>query len=91
VNDKLLITEEPEDSELAVRMARFRRNGEWLTAHGAYLFESFPGKYVAVSEGEVFVASDASEARSLATAKHPDDQPFVQFIPRESLERIYAY
>jgi len=91
VNEKLLITEEPEDAALAARMARFQRNGDWLTAHGAYLFESFPGKYVAVSGGEVFVAGDASQARSLATAKHPDDQPFVQFIPRESLKRIYAY
>ena len=91
MNNKLLITEETEDTELAARMARFRRNGEWLTAHGSYLFESFPGKYAAVSEGEVFVAGDASEARLLATSKHPDDQPFVQFIPRESLKRIYAY
>lgn len=89
--DKLLITEDVKDPELTTRIARFRRNGEWLTAQGGYLFESYPGKYVAVSEGEVFVANDASEAARLATEKHPDDQPFVQFIPRESRERIYAY
>ena len=91
MEDRLLITEEAEDFDLAERMSRFRRNGEWLTANGADIFERFPGKYVAVSEGEVFVAEGASEARRLATAKHLDDQPFVQFIPRESLERIYAY
>lgn len=89
--DKLLLTEDANDPELTARIARFRRNGEWLTAQGGYVFESFPGKYVAVSEGEVFVANDASEAARLASEKHPDDQPFVQFIPRESRERIYAY
>lgn len=89
--DKLLITEDAIDPELTARIARFRRNGEWLTAQGEYLFERFPGKYVAVSEGGVFVANDASEAARLASEKHPDDQPFVQFIPRESRERIYAY
>jgi len=49
------------------------------------------GKYIAVSEGDVFVAEHASEARRLASEKHPDDEPFGQFIPRESRERIYAY
>ena len=72
-------------------MDRFRRNGEWLTAHGISLFASCPGKYLAVSEGEVFVAGDASEARRLAEEKHPDDEPFVQFVPLEKRERIYAY
>jgi hypothetical protein len=91
VVDKLLITEDAIDPELTARIARFRRNGEWLTAQGGFVFESFPGKYVAVSEGEVFIANDASEAARLALEKHPDDQPFVQFIPRESRERIYAY
>lgn len=89
--ETLPITEGAKDPELTTRIASFRRNGEWLTAQGGFVFESFPGKYVAVSEGEVFVANDASEAARLATEKHPDDQPFVQFIPRESLERIYAY
>ena len=62
-----------------------------MTAHGSALFEQFPGKYLAVTEGEVFVADDASEARRLATEKNPDDEPFVQFVPPESRERIYAY
>jgi hypothetical protein len=91
VNQDLTITEEPQDPEFNEKMKRFRFNGEWLTAHGAPLFERFPGKYIAVSEGDVFVAEHASEARQLASEKHPDDEPFLQFIPRESRERIYAY
>ena len=91
MNDRLAITEESKDAELTSQMAKFRLNGEWLTSQGAELFEEFPGKYLAISEGEVFVADDASEARRLAKARHPDDEPFVQFVPRECRERIYAY
>ena len=91
MDPSLLITEEDPDLSFSTLMDRFRRNGEWLTAHGAPLFERFPGKYLAISEGEVFVADEASEARRLAMAKHPDDEPFLQYVPRESRERIYAY
>jgi hypothetical protein len=89
--DHKLVTEEGRDLTFNSLMDRFRRNGEWLTEHGAPLFERFPGKYVAVSEGEVFVADDASEARREAIERHPNDEPFLQYIPRESRERIYAY
>jgi hypothetical protein len=80
-----------DDPALADRMARFRRNAEWLTANGAPLFDRFPGSYLAVSDGEVFVADDAREARRLAQEKHPDDEPFVQYVPRDRYPRIYAY
>jgi hypothetical protein len=38
----------------------------------------------------VFAAHDAWEARRLTKERHPDDEPFVQYIPRERYERIYA-
>jgi len=88
--DKLIITEETEDPEINRRMARFRRNGEWLTEHGAPLFKRYRGRYIAVSEGEVFVADDYWEAERLAKEKHPDDAPSVQYIPQDDYERIYA-
>ena len=91
MDSKLVITEEDQDLAFSALMDRFRHNGEWLTEHGAPLFERFPGKYLAVSEGEVFVADEPSEARRLAKAKHPNDEPFLQYVPRESRERIYAY
>jgi hypothetical protein len=90
MNHKLIITEGPEDPEFNRRMAQYRRNGEWLTEQGAALLKQFPGQYLAVSEGEVFVAADAWAAQRLAREKHPDDEPFVQYVPRESYERIYA-
>ncbi len=90
MNHTLIITEGPEDPEFNRRMAQYRRNGEWLTEQGASLLKQFPGQYLAVSESEVFVAGDAWEAQRLAREKHPDDEPFVQYVPRESYERIYA-
>ena len=84
------MSEGPEDPEFNRRMTQYRRNGEWLTEHGASLFQQFPGQYLAVSEGEVFVADNAGEAQRLAKEKHPDDEPFVQYMPRERYERIYA-
>ena len=90
MDDKIIITEEPANPELNRRLAQFHRNGEWLTEHGAPLFERLRGQYIAVSEGEVFVSDDAWEAQRLAKAKHPDDEPFVQYIPQEKYERIYA-
>jgi hypothetical protein len=90
VENKPILTEGPEDLAFNQRLSRFRRNGEWLTEHGAPLFEQHPGRYIAVSEGEVFVADDAWEARRLAREQHPDDEPFVQYVPLERWERIYA-
>lgn len=58
MSEKLIITGEPEGPEFNRRMAQFRRNGDWLTEHGAPLFERYRGRYIAISEGEVFVADD---------------------------------
>ena len=90
MDDKIIITEEPENPELNRRLAQFRRNGQWLTHHGAPFFERFRGQYIAVSEGEIFASSAALDAQNLAKQKHPDDEPFVQYIPQERYERIYA-
>src|SRR6185295_9395472 len=81
---------EPEDLEFNRTLAQFRRNGEWLTEHGTPFFERYRGQYIAVSEGEVFASDDRWEARRLAKEKHPDDEPFVQYVLRERYERIYA-
>lgn len=74
----LHITEGPVDPEFNRRTAQYRRNGEWLTAQDAAFLKQFSGQYIAVSEGEVFVADDAWKAQRLAREKHPDDEPFIQ-------------
>ena len=88
---RVIITElEKVDPESRCRMARYRRNADWLSEHGPSFWENHRGKYVAVSEGEVFVSEDAWEARRQAKAKHPDDTPFVQYMPRQRAVRIDA-
>jgi hypothetical protein len=82
--------EEVENKQLSERLSRFRRNGEWLTEHGAPLFAQYAGRYLAVSEGEVFVADDMHSARQLAQEKHPEDEPFVQYIPLEQQVTLLA-
>jgi hypothetical protein len=90
MKNTLTITEGAENSELNQRMVRYQRNAEWLTEHGASVFTQYRGRYIAVSEGEVYVADDAWEVQRLAKQQHPNDEPFIQYIPQERYERIYA-
>ena len=90
LSQKLPLTLEPEDPELRHTIDLFRRNGEWMSEHGKPCYEQYPGQFVAVSEGEVFVSTDAQEAKRLAREKHPADTPFVIYIPITKCERIYA-
>lgn len=85
MNNKVTITVEPADPEMTRRSRLFRRNGIWMSEHGSALYDQYPGQYVAVSEGEVFIADERQEAERLAQEKHPDDEPFVSYIsPRKS-------
>jgi hypothetical protein len=54
------------------------------------VFRRHRGRWIAVSEEEIFVAESAAEAERLAKERHPSDTPHVQFIPLEKVERIYA-
>jgi hypothetical protein len=91
MESKVTITVGLPDPEFSRTMRLYRRNMEWMSDHGRPLYQQHRGKYVAVSEGEVFVSDDAWEAERLAQEKHPDDVPFVIYIPKARYERIYAY
>jgi hypothetical protein len=90
MSDKLTVTEGPADPEGLRRMACYRRNHEWFGKHAESLFEQYRGRYVAVSEGEIFVADDHWEAQRLALVKHPEDVPYIELVPREKRIWIYA-
>jgi hypothetical protein len=90
MKSKMTITVEPADPEMIRRSRLFRRNGIWMSENGAALYDQYPGQYVAVSEGEIFNSFDAQEAKRLALENHPDDIPFVIYLPKEKYERIYA-
>ncbi len=80
----------PADSEFLERLARFRRNGQWLSGNWQTFMREARGKYLAISEGEVFISEDWCEAKRLANERHPDDVPYIQYIPLDDRPRIYA-
>lgn len=91
MNNEMIITEGPADPELWRDFDLYRRNADWLGKHGRSFYDLYPGQYVAVSQGEVFVSPHAEEAKRLALEKHPDDHPYVQYIFKEKCARIYGF
>jgi hypothetical protein len=92
MNSELIIEEHPEDPELTRLFELTERNARWFSDHAQQLgvYETCRGQFIAVSEGEIFAADSSDEAERLAIAKHPNDIPHIQYIPREKTHRIYA-
>jgi hypothetical protein len=84
------ITIEPTDSEAIEQMELFRRNAEWLSQNWHLVGDDCRGKMIAASEGEIFVADDRQTVQRLAKAKHPNDEPYVAYIPIAQYQRIYG-
>jgi hypothetical protein len=79
-------------AEMEAQEQRFRRNSDWLQAHIASVYGQHRGKCICVAGGELFVADTVEEVLSQARAAHPEDDGFLlRYIPRERMERIYAY
>jgi hypothetical protein len=91
--NEVIIEELPEDPEFTRIFERSSRNMEWFNEHAMELqvFNLYRGRYIAVSEGEIFVGDSRHEVEKLARQKHPDDVPHVQYIPLKKVYRIYAY
>lgn len=88
----LSYTIELEDPAFTRRSKLFRQNGEWASEHSAMIYaEQHRGKYVAISECELFVSADAQEAERLAKARHPADEPYVIYVPLATYARIYRF
>lgn len=92
MSEPLIIEEGPMDPELERMFEQTRRNLLWFDEHAIELgvFKLYRGRYIAVSEGELFVGDSAEEVERLAREQHPDDVPHVRYIPRKKLDRIYA-
>jgi hypothetical protein len=92
MDNKVIIEEHPMTPEFKLMFEKAKKNLDWFEANCIKLdvFNRYRGKYVASSEGELFVADTAEEVRELAREKHPDDLPHIRYIPREKVPRIYA-
>jgi hypothetical protein len=92
MNPQLIIEEGPPDPESARVFELAGRNRRWFNDHAMELqvFKLYRGRYLAASEGELFVGDSPEEVERLALEKHPEDVPHVRYIPREKAYRIYA-
>jgi hypothetical protein len=92
MNTPFVIEELPADPALTRVLECSLRNMLWLNDHAMEMeiFKRYRGRFVAVSEGELFVGNSADEAERLASEKHPDDVPHVRYIPLKKAYRIYA-
>jgi hypothetical protein len=93
MNEPLVIEEVPMDPELDRLFERARRNLLWSNGHAMELevFKRYRGRYIAVSEGEMFIGDSPEEVETLTREKHPEAHPHIRYIPREKAYRIYAY
>jgi hypothetical protein len=82
---QFIIEEGPPDPEITRIFELAERNLLWFDEHAMALevFKRYRGRFLAVSEGELFVGDTAEDVESRALAKHPNDLPHVRYIPRE--------
>ena len=66
-------------------------NADWLERHWCELLPRARGKFIAVADGEGFVAETVQAAWAWVDENHPEDGgAFVQYVPRVQGPRIYA-
>ena len=90
------IIEEITDSEVEREINRVidlaGRNRRWFGdhAHESNVFDRYRGRFIAISEGDFFVGSTPEEVERAAQDRHPDNIPFIHYIPKEKAYRVYA-
>lgn len=77
---RLIRTEGTNEEDLQ-RFTADQEDFEWFAGHAQEIEEQFKGKYIAIVNKEVFVGDSFEEAEQKAKAKHPERDPYVEFIP----------
>jgi len=87
-----MVSVESDPVEIANSQSRrrlFDRNAEWLQANARDVYRKYRGKFICISEEEVFEADTPEGALQAAELAHPDDLGrFLRYVPRERLHRI---
>jgi hypothetical protein len=91
---KYVVSELNDPVEIALaneRARKFKQNCDWLNTNAKEVY-SHRGKYVCIAGQQLFIGDDVKEVVARARTAHPDDDaPFVQFVPNERSEAIYAF
>ncbi len=77
---KLIRTEKPNEED----RRRFEADQEdfgWFAEHAEEIEEQYRGKYIAVVNKQVFAGDSFEEAEQKAKSKHPERDPYVEFVP----------
>ncbi|MEP7342721.1 MAG: hypothetical protein ABI977_33640 [Acidobacteriota bacterium] len=92
MNEQFIIEVHPPDPEFNRRQDQFLKNIRWFNEHAEELevFKRHRGQWIAVSEGELFIADSCDAVEYLALASHLDDSPFIKHVPREKIYRFYG-
>lgn len=77
---KLVRTEKPSEEDLE-RFEADQADFEWFAEHAEDLEEKYRGKYLAIANREAFIAESFREAVAKAKSKHPERDPYVEYIP----------
>lgn len=86
------VTDPEELAKAREQDERFERNSTWLQAHMTEVYSRYRGKCICIAGEELFVAEEAQEVISLASAAHPDDNgKLLRYIPKEKVARVYAH
>ena len=63
---------------------------QWYADHSQELHNRFAGLFVAIADGEPFVAATREAAYDLAKQHKPDRDPLVFFLPKARKLSIYG-
>ena len=85
------VTDPVELARAGARDEHLRRNLAWFEAHARELGSAHAGQCICIAGEELFVADTPEEALTQAKAAHPEDEgPFLHYLSRERIPRIYA-
>lgn len=77
---KLVRTEKTNQEELN-RFKADQEDFEWFSENAKKIEEKYRGKFVAILNKEIFVGDSFKEAERKAKEKHPERDPYVDYIP----------
>ncbi len=65
-------------------MSHLTKDELWIYEHFSELVEKYPGKYIAVANGELVAVGDSrKEVEEIARKKYPSVTPSVLRVPKE--------
>src|SRR5258708_4141070 len=86
-----VVTDPAHIARSAAQAEKFDRNSRWLKGHWSDVLPQARGKILVIAGEQPFIGDTPEAAWALARAAHPEDNgAFGQYVPANTLARIYA-